>query len=321
MEEALKRRLGAAVLSPPTAIHGIKLARAGLVTRTARRAFEHPGREPTGSISSSCPSFRSATRPSRLTTTTRPPLWLRGVERRRQVARFLTGDRPRTLELACNDAMVSASLASDGAHATAIDLSLEHVDPRARASGVQLVAANAERLPFDEGQFDCVFSYNAFEHFGDPRAVLSEALRVVRPTGTLYFLFGPLYRAAYGLHAFHAITVPFCHYLWERSVLEGHVTREGLGRINFETLNEWTLQQFRDLWAEWQPWAGRIAYREIPELRGMELVRAHPSCFRDQADRFEDLLVAILEVGLRRTVRPLESAGPSGRQLPQPSTT
>ena len=262
MEEALKRRLRAVL--PPTAIHGIKLARAGLVTRTARRAFENAGREPHSLDPDLLPVLQEGY-------PTVPPyhydpasLWLRGVERRRQVARFLTGDPPRTLELACNDAMVSASLARDGAHATAIDLSLEHVDPRARASGVQLVAANAERLPFDEGQFDCVFSYNAFEHFGDPRAVLAEALRVVRPTGTLYFLFGPLYRAAYGLHAFHAITVPFCHYLWEHSVLEGHVTREGLGRINFETLNEWTLQQFRDLWAEWQPWAERIAYRGIP---------------------------------------------------------
>lgn len=319
MEEALKRRLRAVL--PPTAIQGIKVARAGLVTRTARRAFDHAGREPPWLDPELLPVLQERY-------PTVPPyhydpasLWLRGVERRRQVGRFLTGDRPRTLELACHDAMVSAILSRDGAHATAIDLSLEHVDRRARASGVQLVAANAERLPFDEGQFDCVFSYNAFEHFGDPRAVLAEALRVVRPTGALYFLFGPLYRAAFGLHAFHAITVPFCHYLWERSVLEGHVAREGLGRINFETLNEWTLQQFRDLWAEWQPWAQRIAYREIPELRGMELVRVHPSCFRDQADQFEDLLVAILEVGLRRTKRPLEPAGPSGREFPQPSTT
>jgi SAM-dependent methyltransferase len=315
MREALKRRLRAVV--PPTAIQGVKVARARAATRGARKAFERAAPEPRWLDPELLPVFQERY-------PTVPPyhydpasLWMRGIERRRQVGRFLTADRPRTLELACHDAMVSGILARDGARATAIDLSLEYVDSRARDSGVELVAANAEQLPFAEGQFDCVFSYNAFEHFGDPRAVLAEAVRVVRPNGTLYFLFGPLYRAAYGLHAFHAITVPFCHYLWERSVLERHVAREGLGRINFETLNGWTVQQFRDLWAEWQPWAQRIAYREIPELRGMELVRVHSSCFRNQTDRFEDLLVAILEVGLRRTERPLELARARGRQPAQ----
>jgi SAM-dependent methyltransferase len=317
MREALKRRLRAIV--PPAAIQGVKVARAGLATRGARAAFERAGPEPRWLDPELLPVLQGRY-------PTVPPyhydpasLWMRGVERSRQVGRFLTGDRPRTLELACHDGMVSAILARDGARATAIDLGLEYIDPRVRESGVELVAANAEQLPFEQGQFDCVFSYNAFEHFGDPRAVLSEALRVVRLNGALYFLFGPLYRAAYGLHAFHAITVPFCHYLWERSVLEGHVMRESLGRINFETLNEWTVQQFRDLWAECQPWAPCVAYREIPELRGMELVRAHSSCFRTQTDRFEDLLVAILEVALRRTQRPFELLGPGDRRHAQAS--
>jgi SAM-dependent methyltransferase len=317
MKEALKRRLRAVLPRPrytASRLHALVWSRAPRAGRSSMRDASR-----TGSLPSSCPSFRSATRPSRLTSTTRPRC---GCAASSAVDRsHASSRRPTTHPRARLPRRDGQRDPGPRRRATAIDLSLEHVDPRARARGVQLVAANAERLPFDEGQFDCVFSYNAFEHFGDPRAVLAEALRVVRPTGALYFLFGPLYRAAYGLHAFHAITVPFCHYRWERSVLAGHVAREGLGRIDLETLNEWTLQQFRDLWAEWQPWAQRIAYREIPELRGMELVRAHPSCFRDQADRFEDLLVAVLEVGLRRTVRPLESAGPSRRQAPHPTTT
>ena len=315
MQEALKPRLRAVV--PPTAIQGVKVARAKLATRGARTAFECATSEPRWLESDLLPVLQERY-PSV------PPyhydvdsLWLRGVERSRQVGRFLTSDRPRTLELGCQDAMVSGILARDGARATAIDLDLEHADPRARDHGVELVAANAEQLPYGDGQFDCVFSYNAFEHFGDPRDVLAEALRVTRPNGALYFLFGPLYRAAYGLHAFHSITVPFCHYLWERSVLEGYVEREGRGRINFETLNEWTVQQFRDLWDEWEPWAQRIAYREIPELRGMELVHTHPSCFRDQTDRFEDLLIALLEVALRRSDRSVEPASPGARRATQ----
>ena len=39
----------------------------------------------------------------------------------------------------------------------------------------------------------------------------------------LFFSFGPLYRASYGLHAMHSITVPFCQYLWPRAVLDDHI--------------------------------------------------------------------------------------------------
>jgi SAM-dependent methyltransferase len=307
MREALKRCVRAVV--PATGIQAVKVAHAAVVTRDAREAFQHASPGPQWLDPGLLPVLQRRY-------PTAPPyhydarsLWIRGVERRRRIAHFLTGDRPRTLEVACHDAMVSGVLAETGARATAIDLSLDSIDPRARASGVELVAADAEKLPFGDAAFACVFSYNAFEHFDDPRGAFAEAVRVVRPTGILYFRFGPLYRSSYGLHAMHAITVPFLQYLWDRPVLEAHVARDGLGRIEFETLNEWTLQQFRDLWAEWRPWADRIAYREIPDVHGVDLVRDHPSCFRHQTDRFEDLLVANLEIALRRTERPYEPVG------------
>jgi SAM-dependent methyltransferase len=304
MREAVKRRLRAVV--PPEVIQNVKVVQAALASRAARAAFEHAEPGPAWLDPETLPLLQGRSPAV-------PPyhydphaLWVRGAERRRDVGRFLSGDRPSTLELACHDGMTSGLLAEDGVRATAIDLALDHIDPRARASGVELRAADAEHLPFADGQFDSVFSYNAFEHFGDPCAVLAEALRVVRPGGTLYFRFGPLYRSSYGLHAMHAITVPFCQYLWDRPVLDDYITREGLRRIEYETLNEWTVQQFRDLWATGAPWAERIAYREIPDLHGMDLVRDHPSCFRHQTDRFDDLLLAVVEVALKRTERPLD---------------
>lgn len=291
---------------PPQAIQVAKVAQAAFASYGPRKAFEN-----------AVPAGLEWLSPARLPVLQQrypvaPPykydpesIWARACERRRQVGRVFDVKGSRILELACHDAMVSGLLARDGAQATAIDLSIEHVDPRAIACGVKVKAANAESLPFEDASFDCVFSYNAFEHFPYPEAVLREALRVVRPSGTLFFSFGPLYRSSYGLHAMHAITVPFCQFLWQRPVLENYTVREGLRRIEFETLNEWTVQQFRDLWKAWLPWAQPFAYREIPDVNGMALVREYPTCFRSKVNRFEDLLIAILQVALRRTDRPL----------------
>jgi hypothetical protein len=47
-----------------------------------------------------------------------------------------------------------------------------------------------------------------------------------------------------------------------------------------------------------------IEHREVPSIHGIELVRKHPSCFRGKAEAFEDLVVAIIEIALRRTNAP-----------------
>ena len=44
----------------------------------------------------------------------------------------------------------------------------------------------AERLPFRDGVFDAVFSFNVLEHVRDPFAAASELIRVLKPGGELY---------------------------------------------------------------------------------------------------------------------------------------
>lgn len=303
MHENLKRIIHASL--PPAAVHALKVSRAAIKMRGARRAFV---------AASGCHEYLA---PARLIDLQRryPEAWpygyddealfQRGLERKKQLADFFTIKGSRTLELAGYDAMVSGLLARDGAKALAIDLRVDQVDPRAINFGAAAEAVNAENLPYENGSFDCVFSYNAFEHFPKPEVVLAEALRVTRPGGILFFSFGPLYRSSYGLHAMHSITVPFCQFLWERPVLDAYIEERGLGRIEYETLNEWTIRQFRDLWARWQPWGSTKVYREIPSVHGIDLVRDFPSCFRGKVDLFEDLVVAIIEIAMRRTDKPM----------------
>lgn len=48
------------------------------------------------------------------------------------------------------------------------------------------VASGAERMPFDDGRFDAVFTFNSLDHVDDLNAVITEIKRVTRPGGHLF---------------------------------------------------------------------------------------------------------------------------------------
>jgi len=64
---------------------------------------------------------------------------------------------------------------------TGVDI-LDRFHPGARRR-VELVAADARRLPFAESSFDVVFSYHALEHIPQAHEAVAEMRRVLRPAG------------------------------------------------------------------------------------------------------------------------------------------
>ncbi len=81
----------------------------------------------------------------------------------------------------------------EGAHTVAIDISpkmLERAARRARRLGrtVDLVLADAERLPFRDGAFDAAAATFVFCSVPDPIAGLREVRRVVRDSGRIHLL-------------------------------------------------------------------------------------------------------------------------------------
>jgi ubiquinone/menaquinone biosynthesis C-methylase UbiE len=64
---------------------------------------------------------------------------------------------------------------------------LRRAEPRAREHGIDLQAAPAERLPFEDGSFDTVVATGVFCSVDDPGRALAEVHRVLRPGGELRF--------------------------------------------------------------------------------------------------------------------------------------
>ncbi len=51
-----------------------------------------------------------------------------------------------------------------------------------------VICSAAEKLPFDDNSFDLIYSTNVLEHVQDPKLVLEESIRVLKPGGFLQFV-------------------------------------------------------------------------------------------------------------------------------------
>ena len=96
------------------------------------------------------------------------------------------------IELGCGAAQWSILLAQRGAHVVGLDNSrrqLEHASRAQADAGIEFpfVYASAESVPLADASFDVVFADHGAFGWADPRLVVPEAGRLLRPGGLLAF--------------------------------------------------------------------------------------------------------------------------------------
>jgi SAM-dependent methyltransferase len=94
----------------------------------------------------------------------------------------------RVLDVACGPGFVAEAARERGAVATGVDFSPEMITiARARCPEIDFRRGDAQKLPFDAGQFDAVMMNFGIFHLPHPEQAFAEAARVLRAGGRYAF--------------------------------------------------------------------------------------------------------------------------------------
>jgi 2-polyprenyl-6-hydroxyphenyl methylase/3-demethylubiquinone-9 3-methyltransferase len=100
------------------------------------------------------------------------------------------GDRSRILDVGCGGGLLSNFLALEGHDVTGIDISQSSLEVAARfdaSKKVRYLHANAYDLPFEKGSFDVVCAMDILEHVENPKLLVQQASKALRPGGLFFF--------------------------------------------------------------------------------------------------------------------------------------
>jgi ubiquinone/menaquinone biosynthesis C-methylase UbiE len=120
------------------------------------------------------------------------PLYLSAEERYQiypwlyEAAEFRHHHGERVLEVGCGAGCDLLQFAEHGAIATGMDITPRHLElARQRLNGrATVVKGDARKIPFPDASFDYVYSHGVIHHSDEPRRIVNEIFRVLRPGGS-----------------------------------------------------------------------------------------------------------------------------------------
>jgi SAM-dependent methyltransferase len=198
----------------------------------------------------------------------RPRPWYMNGLKLRYLLADLHGIQGRVLDVGCGAGSVAKAvkrerpdLAVFGCDVSASALAVANASP----DGVDFRSAQAETLPFGDGELDFVWIFDVLEHVEDPEHVLREVSRVLKPTGGFHIVLpleggGFLYR------------VIGCGTRWTAKVRHGgHIqiftaeryralaSKAGLPVVSARWSYHFLLQVLDVLYFTWLDWRGPVS--------------------------------------------------------------
>jgi SAM-dependent methyltransferase len=113
-------------------------------------------------------------------------IWYEHVHRYVLAREAVTG--MRVLDAACGEGYGSVCLAGRAKHVTGVDVSAQsitHAAARYQAVNLSFLQADCRKLPFPDGHFDCIVSFETLEHMQEQEQLLAEFRRVLARNGFL----------------------------------------------------------------------------------------------------------------------------------------
>jgi len=230
--------------------------------------------------------------------------WARGCERAIKLLR-IPALRLRDLavfEAGCGDGMTGYALTTYG-NVREVQMNDNEDWRDSRASSFPFVKGNmCHDLPVPSSSFDLVITYNTFEHVEDPKAALTELVRVCKKGGLIYVEFSPLYCSPLGLHSF-SFKMPYPQFLFSPSLIETKVRELGVNDLGedmecLQPTNKWRIAQFREIWRNAS--CDVVNVTESPERRHLWIVTEFPEAFCGRNLTLDDLEIAGVAVMLRK---------------------
>lgn len=93
-------------------------------------------------------------------------------------------------------------------------------EPQALACPIEFRVGEERRLPADDATTDTILAFDCMEHIMDPRSIMAEWRRVLRPGGRVLIEWSP-FKSPWGAHMQSLIPIPWAHVLFgERALFE-----------------------------------------------------------------------------------------------------